>query len=47
MYVNNLSNNLSSKPKLFADDTLLFLDVHDINQSGFNLNDELENKGTY
>ena len=47
IYVNNLSNNSSSNPKLFADDTLLFLDVHDINQSGFNLNDELENKGTY
>ena len=47
IYVNSLSSNSSSNLKLFADDTLLFLDVHDINQSGFNLNDELGNKGTY
>ena len=29
-------------PKLLADDTSLFLVVHDINQSGINLNDNLE-----
>ena len=27
---------------MFADDTSLFSAVHDINQSGINLNDELE-----
>ena len=32
IYINNLSNNLSSNPKLFADDTSLFLVVS--NQSG-------------
>ena len=31
-YMNDLSNNSSSNPKLFADGTLLFLVVHDINQ---------------
>ena len=42
IYFNNLSNNLSSNSKLFADDTSLFSVVHDINQSGINLNDDLE-----
>ena len=42
IYINDLSNNLSSNPKLFADDTLLFSTVHDINQYGINLNDDLE-----
>ena len=37
-----MSDNLSSNPKLFADDTSLFPVVHDINQSGINLNDDLE-----
>ena len=37
-----MSDNLSSNPKLFADDTSLFSFVHDINQSGINLNDNLE-----
>ena len=32
IYVNELSDNLSSNPKLFADDTSLFSVVHDINQ---------------
>ena len=42
IYIKDLSNNLSSNPKLFADDSFLFLVVHDINQSGINLNDDLE-----
>ena len=42
IYINNLFNNLSSNPKLFADDTLLFSFAHDINQFGTNLNDDLE-----
>ena len=36
IYLNNLSDNLSSNPKLFADDTSLFSVVYDINQSGTN-----------
>ena len=42
IYINDLSDNLSLNPKLFADDTSLFSVVHDINQSGINLNDDLE-----
>ena len=41
-YINDLSDNLSSNPELFPDDTSLFLVVHDINQSGINLNDDLD-----
>ena len=42
IYINGLSGNLDSNPELFADDTSLFLVVHDINQSRINLNDDLE-----
>ena len=42
IYISDLSDNLSSNHKLFADDTSLFSVVHDINQSGINLNDDLE-----
>ena len=42
IYVNDLSNNLSSKRNLFADNTSLFSVAHDINQSGINLNDDFE-----
>ena len=42
IYVNDLPDNLSSNSKLFADDNSLFSVVHDINQSGINLNHELE-----
>ena len=42
IYINNLSDNLSWNPKLFADDTSLFSVVHDISQSGINLNDDSE-----
>ena len=41
IYINGLSDNWNSNPKLFADDTLLFFVVHDINQSGIKLNDDL------
>ena len=37
--MNNLFGNLSSNPKQFADDTSF---VHDINQSGINLNKDLK-----
>ena len=42
IYINDLSNNLSPNLKLFADDTSLFSVVHDMKQSGINLNDALE-----
>ena len=42
IHINNLSDNSTSNPKLFADDTSLFLVMHDISQSGINLNDDLE-----
>ena len=42
IYINDLSDNLSSNPKLFADDTSFFSVVRDINQSGINLNDDLK-----
>ena len=42
IYINNLSDNLSSYLELLADDTSLFSIVHDIIQSGFNLNNGLE-----
>ena len=38
------SVSLSSNPNLFADNTSLFLVVHNLNQSGINLNDDLEKK---
>ena len=41
VYINNLSKNLSSTAKLFADDTSIFSVVHDINQSSLQLNDDL------
>ena len=47
IYINDLSDNLSSNPKLFADDTSLFSVVHDTNQSGINLNDNLEKIGNW
>ena len=46
IYINDLSDNLSSNAKLFADDTSLFLVVHDMNQSEINLNDDLGKKAT-
>ena len=42
IYINDLFNNLSPNLKLFADDTSLFSVVHDMKQSGINLNDDLE-----
>ena len=38
MYINDLSDGLSSNAKLFADDTSLFSIVHDINWSAIELN---------
>ena len=42
VYINDLSDGLSSNPKLFADDTSLFSLVHDINTSAIELNKDLK-----
>ena len=42
IYTNDLSGNLSSKAKLFADDTSLFNVAHDINTSANELNNDLK-----
>ena len=41
VYINDLSKNLSSTAKLFADDTSIFSVVHDISLSSLQLNDDL------
>ena len=40
--INDLSNDIKSKYKLFADDTSLFSVVHDIDTSTNDLNHDLE-----
>ena len=42
IFINDLSSNLVSNPKLFADDTSLFSVVQDITLSAKNLNDDLK-----
>ena len=42
IYINDLSNDLKSESKLFADDTSLFSVVHDINISAGYLYANLE-----
>ena len=42
IYINDLSDNLPSKPKLFADDKSLFNVVHEINTSANELNSDLK-----
>ena len=42
IYIKNLSNNLSSNPKLFADGTSLFSDVHNLSGSTNNLIEDLK-----
>ena len=44
IYINDLSNNLSSTAKLFADDTSLFSVVNDVNSSQFHLSSDLRKK---
>ena len=41
VYINDLSKNLSSTAKLFADDTSIFSVVHNISLSSLQLNDDL------
>ena len=40
-YINDLSDDLTSNIKLFADDTSLFSVVHNMNTSTINLNNDL------
>ena len=42
IYINDLSDNLTSNAKLFADDTSLFSVVHNVNTSAKELNDDLK-----
>ena len=42
IYINDLSNNLSSAVKLFADGTSLFAFVNNVNLSEFHLNSDLK-----
>ena len=42
IYINGLTEDLSSNAKLFADDTSLFSVIHDIQTSANNLNKDLE-----
>ena len=42
IYINDLSDNLTSNAKLFADDTSLFSVVHDVNTSAKELNEYLK-----
>ena len=42
IYINDLTENLSSNPKLFADDTSLFSVVRDLNTSAIEINDDLK-----
>ena len=42
IYISDLSDNLTSNAKLFADDTSLFSVVHDVNTSAKELNDDLK-----
>ena len=41
IYINDLSDDISSNPKLFADDTSLFSAIHDKNNSAKELNNDL------
>ena len=42
VYINDMTEGLSSNAKLFADDTSLFSVIHDIQTSANNLNKDLE-----
>ena len=42
IYINDLSDNLTSNAKFFADDTSMFSVVHDVNTSSKELNDDLK-----
>ena len=40
IYINDLSDGLTSNPKLFADDTSLFSVIHNINSTASDLNSD-------
>ena len=42
IYINALSDNLASNPKLFADNTSLFSVVKNVNVSNINLNNDFK-----
>ena len=42
IYINDLSYGIISNVKLFADDTSVFLTIHDSNTSASNLNSDLQ-----
>ena len=42
IYINDLRNNFSSTPKLFAGDTFLFSVINDVNLSQFHQNSDLK-----
>ena len=44
IYINDLSHNLASNPKLFADDTSLFAVVKNADTSNIDLNSNLKNR---
>ena len=46
-YINDLSENLASYPKLFADDTSLFSVVKKVDASNFDLNNDLKKIGEW
>ena len=45
IYINDLSDNLASNPKLFPDDTSLFSVVKNVDASNIDLNNDLKNTG--
>ena len=47
IYINDLSNNLASNPKLFADNTSLFPVVKNADASNINLNNDLKKIGEW
>ena len=47
IYINDLSDNLASNPKLFADDTSLFSVVKNVDASNIDLNNDLEKIGEW
>ena len=47
IYINDLSDNLASKPKLFADDTSLFFVVKNVDVSNIGLNNDLKKIGEW
>ena len=47
IYINDLSDNLASNPKLFADNTSLFFVVKNVNASNIDLNNDLEKIGEW